>query len=118
MTIKSGSFFTFIPLSTFKIISFNHNHLSLENIGLLHLNEEAQSAFLPTLKVNFELEELMLLSTCNRVEFFLLCSNKIDHTLLLKLLRTINPKLSDTQLNSLINDVEFFEDEAAVKHVF
>ena len=48
-------------MSTFKVISFNHQHLPLEKLALLHLNEEVQSTFLGALKINFGFEELMLL---------------------------------------------------------
>lgn len=105
-------------LSSFKVISFNHHHLSLEKIGSLHLNEEAQASVLIPLKNNFEISELMLLSTCNRVEFLLLCDNTITTEFLTRFLRSVNSKISENDIVSLIQHAELFEEDAAVKHVF
>ncbi|MBK7666354.1 MAG: hypothetical protein IPJ32_02835 [Sphingobacteriaceae bacterium] len=67
-------------MSQFKVISFNHQNLPLEKLALLHLNEEVQSTFLGALKINFGFEELMLLSTCNRVEFFVCTEEEVNAT--------------------------------------
>lgn len=105
-------------MSTFKVISFNHHRLSLEKIGMLHLNEEAQTVTLLPIKIKFELDELMLLSTCNRVEFFMLCENEITPDFLLSLMKAVNPKLTKTEIDLLTEGAQLFEDEAANKHVF
>lgn len=105
-------------MSTFKVISFNHQHLPLEKLALLHLNEEVQSTFLGALKINFGFEELMLLSTCNRVEFFVCTTNAIDSGSVKKLLTFINSNLDEATLKLLSEKVEMYEGPEAITHVF
>jgi len=87
-------------------------------LALLHLNEDAQSSFLGALKINFGFEELMLLSTCNRVEFFVCTDNETNKTLVRKLLNFINSHIDNSTLDLLSEKVEIFEGEKAVEHVF
>lgn len=105
-------------MSQFKVISFNHQNLPLEKLALLHLNEEVQSTFLGALKINFGFEELMLLSTCNRVEFFVCTDEEVNSTSIKKLLSFINSHLDEATLELLSTKVEIYEGEKAVAHVF
>jgi glutamyl-tRNA reductase len=105
-------------LSLFKVISFNHQNLPLEKLALLHLSEDVQSAFLGGLKLNFGFDELMLLSTCNRVEFFVCTDNEINTDAVKKLLAFINSHLNGTDIELLSSKVEVHEGQEAVAHVF
>lgn len=105
-------------MSNFKVISFSHQNFPLEKLALLHLSEDVQSSFLGALKINFGFEELMLLSTCNRVEFFVCTENEIDNTTVRKLLSFINSHIDETTLNLFSEKVEIFEGQNAVTHVF
>jgi glutamyl-tRNA reductase len=58
-------------LNHFYTIAFNHKQLPLDVVGKFHIDEEKQVELLRNLKEKLALEELMYLSTCNRVEFFL-----------------------------------------------
>ncbi len=84
----------------------------------MHVSEDAQSSFLGALKINFGFDELMLLSTCNRVEFFVCTEAEINKTTVSKLLSFINSHIDESTLDLLSNGVEIFEGEKAVKHVF
>jgi len=105
-------------LSLFKVISFNHQNLPLEKLALLHLNEDVQSTFLGGLKLNFGFDELMLLSTCNRVEFFVCTDQEVNADSVKKLLAFINSHLSEKDIELLSSKVEIHEGQEAVTHVF
>lgn len=105
-------------MSTFKIISFNHRQLPLEEIGKLHINEDVQANLLNRLKINFGFDELMLLSTCNRVEFFICSSVEINDLFLKELLQFINPQLNNESVTFLIKNAKYFEQENAIRHMF
>lgn len=105
-------------MSLFKVISFNHRNLPLEKLALLHLSEDVQSTFLGALKINFGFDELMLLSTCNRVEFFICTEENIDKSLIKKLLNFINSHIDETSLDLLSDKAEVYEEQDAVAHVF
>jgi glutamyl-tRNA reductase len=119
MTIKTLIFLIFAGiLGQFKVISFNHKNLPLEEIAKLHLSEELQSTILGAIKINFEFEELMLLSTCNRVEFFIYTEKEITSNVLIELLKFVNSQISSSSIQTLLEDVELFEDEEAITHIF
>jgi glutamyl-tRNA reductase len=105
-------------LKTFKVISFNHQNFPLEKLALLHLNEEAQSQFLGTLKEQFSFDELLHLSTCNRVEFFVCTDTVIDSATIKNILGFVNPNLTVNDLNYFASSVEVFESDEAINHVF
>ncbi|HWY10908.1 MAG TPA: hypothetical protein VN026_06275, partial [Bacteroidia bacterium] len=119
MTIKTHYLSIFATqLSSFKVISFNHQNLPLEKLALLHLSEEVQTSFLGSLKRSFGFNELMLLSTCNRVEFFICTENEIDNVAVKKLVVFINSNIDKTTIDLLANSVEIHESENAIEHVF
>jgi glutamyl-tRNA reductase len=105
-------------LSHFKVISFNHQNLPLEKLALLHLSEEVQSTFLGGVKIHFGFNELMLLSTCNRVEFFVCTEDEVNAVVIKKLLAFINSHLEEATLELLSSNVEIYEEQEAVAHVF
>lgn len=84
----------------------------------MHLNEEVQSTFLGALKMNFGFDELMLLSTCNRVEFFACTDIEISSETLKKLLGFTNSNLDQATLELLSSKAEIHEGQEAVLHVF
>ncbi len=85
---------------------------------MLHLSEEVQSSFLGGIKINFGFDELMLLSTCNRVEFFICTDKEVNSVSINKLLSFINSHLDEATLELLSSKVEVHEGQDAVAHVF
>jgi glutamyl-tRNA reductase len=117
MTIKTLYLAIFAVLSTFRIISFNHRNLSLEQVGKLHIGEETQKDLLTSIKAEFGLSEFMFLSTCNRVEFYLCSEERFSFDIISKLLGAINPSL-EKDIPLFIEKAEIFEEDAAVSHLF
>lgn len=87
-------------------------------MALLHLNEDAQSRFLVELKVKFEIDELLHLSTCNRIEFFVCTNTLLDSTILKNILNFVYPQLSSNDLKLFSESAELFEGDEAINHVF
>ena len=105
-------------MQAFKIISFNHQNLPLDVIGKLHLDEEAQTHHLGALKLNFQLDELMFLSTCNRVEIYVKTESEITQVQINAFVRFINSGLHQDEVKLLTDKVLFLEGDEAVMHVF
>ncbi|MGZ3884863.1 MAG: glutamyl-tRNA reductase [Bacteroidia bacterium] len=105
-------------MGPFKVISFNHKNLPLEEIAKLHLNEELQATLLGAIKINFGFDELMLLSTCNRVEFFVCTGQELSAGLLQGLLKFVNSHIDSETTATLTAKAELFEGEDAIRHVF
>ena len=107
-----------IQLNNFKVISFNHQHLPLETIGKLHLDEDSQTNNLGAVKMNFQFDELMFLSTCNRVELYVLTDNEITIDKAASIVQFINSTVSASELKELSSKAQLLEGDAAVTHVF
>ncbi len=105
-------------MQNFKVISFNHQNLPLELVGKLHLDEYTQATLLGPVRANFQFDELMFLSTCNRVEIYVRTDNEISDYVLEKIISTINPTLPKSVSDQLASAVTILKDEAAVSHVF
>lgn len=107
-----------IQLNNFKVISFNHQHLPLETIGKLHLDEDSQTNNLGAVKMNFQFDELMFLSTCNRVELYIVTESEITIEKAAQIVQFINSTVSVSELKELSTKAQLFEGDAAVTHVF
>lgn len=108
----------FTLLENFKIISFSHNNLPLETIGKLHLDEYSQKTILSAIRTNFQFDELLYLSTCNRVELLVRTQNQITDYIIEKILGTINPSLSLPLIKELQTKAICLHGDLAINHVF
>jgi glutamyl-tRNA reductase len=104
-------------LDTFKVISFTHKTLPLELLGKLHLTPEEQTTLLGALKVNFGLDELLYLSTCNRIELFITSDEEINRLMIKEICLFINSRLSNFEADTLSEKAEFFSDQDGVEHI-
>ncbi len=102
----------------FRVIALTHKKAKLDDIGQFHLEDSQQEQRLKNLRNNARLEELMFLSTCNRVEFYFVTNENLDDDFLIEFFHAFNPGWSETQLHKAIQVAEFFEGEEAIRHVF
>jgi glutamyl-tRNA reductase len=104
-------------VENFKSIAFTFKYLSFEQIGLLHKPvEEIKPHFTQFLKA-FQLDELMYLSTCNRIEFFVVTERQLDKEFLHWFIHAIKPNLNKAEIELFISAVEIHEGIFAVKHL-
>ena len=86
--------------------------MTVTNIGLLHIEKEAQKERLSALKAIFNFEELYFLSTCNRVELTFLSKEKTKFSLTKELLKKVKIPTSQDEfllnLNMILN-VELYK---------
>ncbi|MBK7310690.1 MAG: glutamyl-tRNA reductase [Sphingobacteriaceae bacterium] len=87
-------------------------------VGKLHLDEYTQASLLGAVRANFQFDELMFLSTCNRIEIYLCTDNEITPYIIGKVISTINPALPKNIVEELASKATVLNDEAAVSHVF
>ncbi len=101
-----------------KVIALTHNHLDLSLIGNFHLSEEEEADRLPAFREAMELEELMFLATCNRVEFIFTSEQHLDAPFIERFLSTFAPNASSRVIDRAVKGVEYHEGEGAVAHLF
>lgn len=102
-------------LADFFTVSFNHKRCDLSLIGSLHIEPDLQQTVLPALKLHTGVDELMYVSTCNRVEYLI----KINPELwdLRTFINHILPHKTADQLATYLEQADVFQGEAAVKHL-
>ena len=97
-------------------IAFTHRNFEVTKIGLLHVPLNEQHTRLNPIKRRFELEELLMLSTCNRVEFSLVYKGVVDTEFMHQFLRAIYPSLGEEDLTSFVIKLEHYQGMNAVDH--
>ena len=100
------------------ILAFTHSNLELDKIGRFHLEDDVAKDRLTFLKDLMSLNELMYLSTCNRVEFIFVTSEAVNSTFIKKFFRSFNPSWSPELVNSAIKHVSLFNSNEAAEHLF
>lgn len=104
-------------LNSLKILAFTHRVLPVGEIGLLHIDPAFQQARLSELKNGLGLNELMFLSTCNRVEFIFSCACTLDEEFLKRFFVQLYPELSGEQREKLTNSLTSYQGIEAVEHL-
>ncbi len=97
-------------------IAFTHRNFEVTKIGLLHVALDEQYTRLNPVKQDFELDELLMLSTCNRVEFSLVSAGEIDAPFLHAFLSAIYPTFDSEFLTSFVLKLEHYQGMRAVDH--
>jgi glutamyl-tRNA reductase len=104
-------------LDQFHIIAFTHRNLELTDIGQLHIEESKQEERLQTLAAALKLDELMFLSTCNRVEFIFCTKKEVDFNFVMKFFETLYPEFTREQIGHFAHRGDQFKGIGAVEHM-
>jgi len=100
-----------------KVIAITHKDVGLELIGKLHLSDAEEGDRLRALKADCGLAELIYLSTCNRVELILNHNSFICDGQIRKILHTLQPSLSPTELEDLSSKALVIGGKDAFRHL-
>jgi len=106
-----------MKIGNFKIIAFTHKSAAFDQISKLHQQEDLLKENLQLIRKNFGVSELMFLSTCNRLEFLLVTSSKIDTAFLSDFFKMYDPGLQMEDITWATENVCVYEGELAVKHL-
>lgn len=105
-------------LDSFHIIAFTHRQLEVNQIGLLHIDANDQKQRLQTVKSELAIDELLFLSTCNRVEFMFITQQLINDEFISQFISTLYPQLEEAKKGVFTSNNEFYSGEEAVNHLF
>lgn len=92
--------------------------MPISDIGRYHLEDNIRDARLSELRTNLGLEELMYLSTCNRVEFIFCTEHPVNDLFLARFFRCFRPEWNATEIGQAMNQATLLEGETAVRHLF
>lgn len=105
-------------MNNFKSIAVTHKHFDINDIGKFHIDQNEWNSRLSALKNKHGIEEIMFLSTCNRVEFLLNSKEKADKAFLKKFIFSVYPELKPEDAEKIISSALVFEGEEALRHLF
>ena len=105
-------------LNFIQIIAFTHRHFNFDEIGLFHLDDSDRISELSKLKTLLEVDELMYLSTCNRVEFIIKNKSSDSAKNVSSLTDFFLRRANKKNHKSFINRAEVFDREKAIRHLF
>ena len=105
-------------MNSIQIIAFTHRQFNFEEIGLFHLDDNQRIEKLAQLKTTLKIDELMYLSTCNRVEFIISKEKKIDKPFIKRLVSNFLKKEDINLSEDFVNKAEVFSNKKAIHHMF
>ncbi len=91
--------------------------MDINQVGLLHIEEENQAVRLGAVKDQLGIDELMFLSTCNRVEFIFCTKSIVDQNFLKTFFETLYDHLDASVLNLFVDKGILFNQMNAVEHL-
>jgi glutamyl-tRNA reductase len=104
-------------LKNLKVISFTHKSIDLKDLGNLVISDEELDNKLSLLKENYDLPELFYIGTCNRVEFAFYGDYELDSNFIQGFITGLNYDING-QLENYLNNVNTYEGQEALNHLF
>ncbi|MEZ4936091.1 MAG: glutamyl-tRNA reductase [Crocinitomicaceae bacterium] len=104
-------------MKSFKVIAITHKNFDLTELGKFHIDERNQKEVLTQIKVDLDLDELMYLSTCNRVEFFIRSEFDFDFKFFRRFFQYFMDECTEDLTYQLITKTDVFHGILAVEHV-
>ncbi len=106
-----------VLVNEIRVIAISHKNFPLETIGKFHIAPEQRERILSEIKISTGIDEIMYLSTCNRVEFIFTLPHFVCPGFTNSFLKKLNTGLSEEELNSISIQAERFNREEAVEHI-
>lgn len=99
------------------ILAFTHRQLEVNQVGKLHIDKNKQNSRLTELKKALDLDELMFISTCNRVEFIFKTSKQVDASFINDFISKLYPHEDQNFIALFSSSYEYYQEINAVKHL-
>lgn len=97
-------------------IAFTHRNLEVSKIGRLHIEQDAVQSRFQILKERLHIDEIMFLSTCNRVEYFLVTNESISEAFLLDFFSALYPEFDQEKVTFFAENALVYGKMDAVNH--
>ena len=104
-------------MELFKTIAFTHKTTELKDIGRLHIDDDLE-ARLTHLKTELVLDELLFVSTCNRVEFIMVSRATVDEAFRQRFFAAFNPNWTQEDITWAVQHSRTFEGDKSLRHFF
>ncbi len=108
-------------IDNFHIITLTHQTINVDQIGhfvVKHQSKDDLRDKLCQVKKQFDIDEIVYLSTCNRVSYIFYREDGLEDSYLKHFFHSINAELSEERLNKLSNFVRLHSGIKAINHLF
>ncbi|HMQ07029.1 MAG TPA: glutamyl-tRNA reductase [Saprospiraceae bacterium] len=108
-------------ISDYKILTITHHDLNVDEIRYFVIQNNGKEELTEKLKDlahHFEIDELVYLSTCNRITFLMYRQKSWTRDQIKLFFKAVNPGLSHDHQEALHRFVRVYEGEEAVRHIF
>jgi len=108
-------------IEDYKVITITHHHLNVDEIGHFMIKNNGADELkgrLDQLMDNMHMQELIYLSTCNRVSFIFISEDELTKDYLQQLFSHINPDLKNETLDKIDKYVTVYTGLNAINHVY
>ena len=105
-------------LKEYKVIAFSHRSVGLEAVGAFHIEPDHWQQRLEPVKAALGIDELMLLSTCNRVEWWMVSEKELDAAFLFDFFTSIFSDWDPEKVSVAARQANVFQGPDAVRHFF
>ncbi len=99
------------------IIAFTHRNMDVSNIGTLHISADIQTSRFEILKNKLKIQEIVFLSTCNRVEYIFNSNEALSIEFITQFFQELYPEMSNEQVDFYVNSAELYHRMDAVEHL-
>jgi glutamyl-tRNA reductase len=100
-----------------KAIAITHKHFDLQQIGQFHIAPEERAERLAKVKAELGLEELMYISTCNRVELVFTLPHFLCPGVTTNVLKALIPSMEEEQLREVAYKAERYNGTETADHL-
>lgn len=104
----------------FRILTFTHRHHNLRDISRFMIQADSSESLkerMCSIRQLMQIDELMYLSTCNRVMYLFYISEEAPAFDILKFLQTINPSFQGDVMGQDVKAAQYFEGQEAINHL-
>lgn len=101
-----------------KVIAFTHKRTPLKELNRFFLHEENRKERLDVLKYSFDINEILYVATCNRIEFVFSCFHICDGVMLKKFFQHFRDDWSQEEVDFAVKYAEVYEGDEALKHLY
>jgi glutamyl-tRNA reductase len=104
-------------LTHFHTIAFTHRNLDVSEIGRLHIETDNQQSRFNAVKSTLAIDEVLFLSTCNRVEFLLVGQQVASPEFLQNFFTQLYPEFDAATVNYYASHATIVSDSEAIDHI-
>jgi glutamyl-tRNA reductase len=103
--------------NSLRTIAITHKTFPLELIGSMHIAPEARNSRIEQLKESLQIQELVYISTCNRVEFVFTLDHYVCPGFTSRLIGSLFPDLEPQTVQQIATQCDRYNENEALEHL-